>query len=71
MTIRWNLKVMMAVRDMGNEELAKAAKLHPGTIAKLRSSNPKQINFTTLDSLCKALGCTPGDLIYFDNDNAA
>lgn len=71
MAVTWHLKLMQVKRDINNEELARLTGLHPGTIAKLRSDIPKQLTIRTLTKLCKALKCTPSDLLGWDSEDDA
>lgn len=71
MAIQWRLKVMMAIRDVSNEELSQRTGLHPGTIAKLRNRIPQRIELATLERLCKGLECSLTDLVVItDNETA-
>lgn len=63
MPLKWRLAAVMADKEIDNQMLHESTGLHLGTISKLRNSAPKQINWETLESLCSALECEPGDLI--------
>ena len=58
MTIRINLDVMMAKRKIGVGELAEQIGITPATV-----------RFTTLDAICKALDCQPGDILEWEDDD--
>jgi len=70
MAVTWNLKLMQIKRDINSEKLAELTGLHPCTIARLRAG-PKQLTMETLTKLCNALRCKPGDLLGWDDDDAA
>lgn len=63
MTIRINLDVMMARRKMGLGELADRIGITPANVSVLKNGRAKAIRLTTLDALCKALDCQPGDIL--------
>ncbi|MGR3279397.1 helix-turn-helix domain-containing protein [Acaryochloris marina NIES-2412] len=60
---------MMADREIDNRQLHELTGLHLGTISKLRNKKPARLDTQTLDSLCKALNCEPGDLLRFIPDD--
>jgi putative transcriptional regulator len=70
MTIKWNLAYLMLERDIKTGELADATGLHPSTISKLKAYRemPKRLDRGTLNLLCKALKCEPGDLLKYESD---
>ena len=65
MVLKWRLAVVMAEREMDYKELARRSGLHPVTVNKLKNTfeAPPRIDRGTLEKLCTALNCTPGDLI--------
>jgi putative transcriptional regulator len=64
--LEWRLKIVMAERDVSATELAQRTGLAKGTVSKLRKSKaPDRIHAETLITLCKALGCQPGDLMRY------
>lgn len=63
MAIRINLDVMMAKRKIGLTELSKEVDITMANLSILKNNKAKAIRFTTLDALCRALKCQPGDLI--------
>lgn len=69
--IRWKLAVVMAERKISNKELALLIGKHPKSVSRLKLHDrfPK-IDESTLDALCKALKCQPGDLIVYQEDEA-
>lgn len=71
MAIIVNLDVMMAKRKMSLNELAEAVDITLANLSKLKTGKVKAIRFTTLEAVCKALDCQPGDLlVYSDDDNS-
>jgi putative transcriptional regulator len=68
MSIVINLDVMMARRKISSNKLAEMIDLTPANLSILKNSKAKAIRFSTLEALCKALNCQPGDLIEFVDD---
>lgn len=67
MAIIINLDVMLAKRKMKSIELAEIVGITPANISILRSGKAKAIRFSTLEALCEALDCQPGDLLEYSN----
>lgn len=65
MPILVNLDVMMAKRHVGAGELADAIGITPANLSILKNNKAKAVRFSTLDALCKALDCQPGDLLEY------
>lgn len=65
MAIRMNLDVMMAKRKIGLTELSKEVDITMANLSILKNNKAKAERFTTLEALCKALHCQPGDLIEY------
>jgi putative transcriptional regulator len=65
MPIIVNLDIMMARRKVGLSELAGQVDLTLANLSILKNGHARAIRFTTLDALCKALDCQPGDLLEF------
>lgn len=63
MGIRVNLDVVMAQRKMGVTELAKEVDITMANLSILKNNKAKAIRFSTLESICKALNCQPGDIL--------
>jgi putative transcriptional regulator len=68
MPIIVNLDVMMAKRKMSLNELSEKVDLTLSNLSILKTGKAKAIRFSTLDSVCKALECQPGDLLEYKND---
>jgi putative transcriptional regulator len=69
MAIVVNLDVMMARRKMSLNELAEKVDLTLANLSILKTGKAKAIRFSTLDSICKALDCQPGDLLEYTQEN--
>ncbi|MGL5255483.1 MAG: helix-turn-helix domain-containing protein [Proteocatella sp.] len=68
MAIIVNLDVMMAKRKMGLSELAVKVDLALANLSILKNNKAKAIRFSTLEAICKALNCQPGDILEFVPD---
>ena len=62
-----NLDVMMARRKMSSGELAERIGITPANLSVLKTGKAKAIRFSTLDAICKALDCQPGDILEYRN----
>ncbi len=65
MPIVVNLDVMMAKRKMSLNELSSKVDLTLANLSILKTGKAKAVRFTTLESICKALNCQPGDILEF------
>ena len=65
MPIVVNVDVMLARRKMTSAELAEKIGLSAVNLSILKTGTAKGVPFSTLDALCKALDCQPGDLLEF------
>ena len=68
MAIIVNLDVMMAKRKMSAGELAEKIDITPANLSILKNQKAKAIRFSTLDAICKALKCQPGDILEYKSD---
>lgn len=68
MPIIVNLDVMMAKRKMSLNELSAKVDLTLSNLSILKTGKAKAIRFSTLDAICKALDCQPGDILEFQSD---
>lgn len=66
MAIIVNLDVMLARRKMSSGELAERIGITQANLSILKTGKAKAIRFSTLDAICKALDCQPGDLLAFE-----
>ena len=65
MAIIVNLDVMLAKRKMSSLELSEKIGITPANLSILKTNKGKAIRFSTLDSICKELQCTPGDILEY------
>ena len=68
MPIIVNVDVMLARRKMSSGELAEKIGITPANLSILKTGKAKAIRFTTLNALCNALDCQPGDLLEYAPD---
>ncbi len=68
MAIVVNLDVMMARRKMSLTELAERVDITPANLSILKTGKAKAIRFSTLESICQALQCQPGDILEFNSE---
>ena len=68
MPIITNLDVMMARRKMSLNELAAKVDISLANLSILKTGKAKAIRFSTLEAICKALDCQPGDILEFRQD---
>lgn len=64
-----NLDVMMAKRKISSNELAELIEITPANLSILKTGKAKAIRFSTLEKLCEALDCQPGDILEYSSDN--
>ncbi len=70
--IRVNLDIVMAMRRMSSGTLAERIDLTNANLSILKNNKAKAIRFSTLDALCRELGCQPGDILeYVPDENEA
>ena len=65
MAIIVNLDVMMAKRKMSLNELSEKVDITLANLSILKTGKAKAVRFSTLDAICKALDCQPGDLLEY------
>lgn len=68
MAIIINLDVMMAKRKMSLNELSDRVGLTLANLSILKTGKAKAIRFSTLEAICRALDCQPGDILEFVPD---
>ena len=68
MPIIINVDVMLARRKMSSGELAQKIGISAANLSILKTGKAKAIRFTTLESICRALDCQPGDLLEYRTD---
>ena len=65
MSIIVNVDVMMARRKMSSQELAERIGITQANLSILKTGKAKAIRFSTLEAICKALDCQPGDILEY------
>ena len=65
MAIVIDLDVVMAQRKMGVKELSERIDITMANLSLLKNNKAKAVRFTTLDALCRELGCQPGDILKY------
>lgn len=65
MPIVVNLDVMLAKRKMAAGELAERVGITPANLSILKNQKARAVRFSTLEELCRALDCQPGDLLEY------
>jgi putative transcriptional regulator len=68
MAIIVNLDVMMAKRKISSGELAEKIGITQANLSVLKTGKAKAVRFSTLESICQALDCQPGDILEYKND---
>ena len=63
-----NLDVEMAKKKVGLGELAERIGLTQANLSILKTGKAKAIRFTTLEAICKELGCQPGDILEYRDE---
>ena len=66
MAIIINIDVMLAKRKMSVTELAEKVGITMANISVLKNGKAKAIRFSTLEAICKALECQPGDVLEYE-----
>lgn len=68
MSIIVNLDVMLAKRKMQSKELVEILGITPANLSILKTGKAKAIRFTTLEAICEALECQPGDILEYKKE---
>ena len=69
--IKFKVKVMLAMRDMTQKELAERTGIRPPTISAICVGTVKQLPVEVLNKICKVLDCQPADLMEYVEDTDA
>ncbi|WP_405330466.1 helix-turn-helix domain-containing protein [Leeuwenhoekiella sp. LLG6367-2.1] len=69
MPIIINLDQVLADRNMKSKELAEIVGITEANLSILKSGKAKAVRFSTLEAICQALDCQPGDIIAFSSPN--
>ncbi|KAB0585001.1 helix-turn-helix transcriptional regulator [Ideonella dechloratans] len=70
MPIVVHLDVMLAKRKMRSRELAERVGITEQNISLLKSGKVRGVRFDTLEAICQALDCQPGDLLSYEPDGS-
>ena len=68
MPIVVNLDVMMAKRKISSGELAEIIGISPANLSILKTGKARAIRFSTMEAICKALDCQPGDILEYRSE---
>jgi putative transcriptional regulator len=68
MAIIINIDVMLAKRKMSVTELTEKVGITMANLSILKNGKAKAVRFSTLEAICKALDCQPGDIIEYQKD---
>jgi putative transcriptional regulator len=71
MPIIVNLDVVLAQRKVKSKDLAEAIGISETNLSLLKQGHVKGVRFATLEAICRALGCQPGDLLAYREDRDA
>ncbi len=66
--IRINLDVMLARRKLSLTELSERVGITLANLSVLKTGKAKAVRFSTLDALCRALDCQPGDILEYTEE---
>ena len=69
MPIIVNLDVVMAKRKMSSSELAEKIGISQANLSILKTGKAKAIRFSTMEAICKALDCQPGDILEYRKED--
>ncbi len=68
MPIYINLDVVLAQKGMRSNELADIVGITNANLSILKTGKAKAVRFSTLEAICEALDCQPGDILEYRND---
>lgn len=68
MSIIVNLDVMMAKRKKSSQALAEQIGITQANLSLLKTGKVRAVRFSTLDAICKALDCQPGDILEYKDE---
>ena len=68
MSIIVNVDVMLAKRKMSSAALAEKIGITPANLSILKTGQAKAVRFSTLESICRALDCQPGDVLEYSEE---
>ena len=70
MPIITNIDVMLASRKMSSGELAEKVGITPANLSILKCGKAKAVRLSTLEALCRALECQPGDILEYQPEES-
>lgn len=68
MSIIVNVDVMLAKRKMSSAALAEKVGITPANLSILKTGKAKAVRFSTLEAICRALDCLPGDVLEYSDE---
>lgn len=68
MPIKFKLKVLLAMNEMTQKELAETTGVRAPTISAICTNKIKQVPVDVIEKICRALNCQPGDIIEYIED---
>ena len=68
MSIEVNLDVMLAKRKMSMTELSEKVGITMANLSILKTGKAKALRFSTLEAICEALDCQPGDILSYKSE---
>lgn len=63
-----NVDVMLAKRKMSSAALAEKIGITPANLSILKTGKAKAVRFSTLEEICRALDCQPGDVLEYSEE---
>lgn len=69
MAIRIDLDVMLARRKMSMTELSNRVGITMANLSILKNGKAKAVRFSTLEAICQALDCQPGDILIYEKED--
>ena len=69
MVVKYRLDELLKSRGMSARQLSLATGIATSTLSAIRRNEAERLDRTTIERICKALQCTPGDLIVYIPDN--
>lgn len=66
-----NIDIMLAKRKMSVTELTEKVGITMANLSILKNGKAKAIRFSTLEAICRALDCQPGDILEYQDEQAA
>lgn len=71
MPILINLDILLAERKMKSNELAEKIGITTANLSILKTGKAKAVRFSTLEALCRELGCQPGDILEYSEEETS